>query len=127
MMPRDLALAYLAAFAQGDADRIASFVADDFVNEHTSALASSSSGRTEYRTRLPAFLQQFAGLNYQPEDVIADGERVVVPYVMRCHYDGHPVELRGLFRFTVIDGQIARRVDYWDGVSFLRQIGQEAN
>ena len=123
--PREVALAYLAAFSTGDPDRIVALVSDDFVNEHTGALASGSSTATEYRRRLPTFLEQFTGLTYEPEDVITDGSKVAVPYVMRCRYEGHTIELRGMFRFEVRDGTIAHRVDYWDGVSFLRQIGQD--
>ena len=119
-----MALAYVASFASGDPDRIASHVTDDFWNEHTSALGRSGRGRVEYRRRLPAFLAEFAGLRYEVEDVVAEGDRVVVAYTMRARWQGHDVAIRGVFRLRVEDGLVAHRADYWDGLDFQRQTGQ---
>jgi ketosteroid isomerase-like protein len=64
-------------------------------------------------------------LAYQVEDVVAaSGGRVVVAYRMTAEHDGHPIELRGVMRLWVSGGAVARRVDYWDGMTFLRQTGQ---
>ena len=123
--PRAVALAYLAAFGTGDPDAIAAFVSDDFFNEHVAALGSSSRGRDEYRTRLPGFLAQFPGLRYDVEEVVAEGNLVVVAYTMRAAWNGeHDITIRGAFHFDVVDGLIARRTDYWDSLEFLRQTGQ---
>ena len=43
---------YLDALNAHDADRVASWVADDFVNEHTAKGAISRYGRAEYRAAL---------------------------------------------------------------------------
>lgn len=118
-----VARAYVAAFESGDPDRIAALVTDDFVNEHTAALGDGSVGRDEYRRRLPLFLAAFEGLHYDVEDVVADGDRVVVAYRMRACHDDHPVDLRGVFRLRIEDGLVAHRVDYWDALTFLRQTG----
>lgn len=119
---------YLAALNAADVDAIAACVGEDFVNEHTSAIGTSVRGRDAYRKRLPDFLGRFRGLHYEAEDVIADGERVAVPYTMTCNWrdEGgreHPVTIRGIFRFRVEDGVIVHRVDYWDSGEFLRQTG----
>jgi steroid delta-isomerase-like uncharacterized protein len=117
--------AYLESFAAGDPAAIAAHVSEDFWNEHTSALGSSCRGRAEYLARLPAFLAEFPDLCYDVEDVVADGERVVVAYTLRARWRGtHPVAIRGVFRFRVVDGEIVHRADYWDGTEFLRQTGQ---
>lgn len=121
--PAAVALSYVAAFASGDPDRIAAHVAADFVNEHTAALGSGCVGRDEYRRRLPGFLADFEGLRYEPEDVVADGDRVVVAYRMTAHHAGKPIDLRGVFRLRITDGHITHRVDYWDALTFLRQAG----
>jgi ketosteroid isomerase-like protein len=118
---------YPAALNDHDPDAVAACVAPDFVNEHTSALGTSRTGRDAYRAALPGFLDQFLDLHYAIEDVIVDGDRAAVAYRMTCDWlddDGrrHPVALRGMFRFTVADGLIAHRVDYWDGADFERQV-----
>ncbi|WP_116996011.1 nuclear transport factor 2 family protein [Desertimonas flava] len=117
---------YLAAFATGDPDRIASFVSEDFINEHSSALGSSLVGRDNYRQRLPTFLARFIGLRYDIEDLVIEGERAVAAYRMTFTYrddDGRewPVSLPGVFRFTTSGGRITSRVDYWDGINFQNQ------
>lgn len=124
--PTEAALAYVASFATQDPDQIASHVTTDFVNEHTAALGSGCAGREEYRRRLPGFLADFEGLRYEPEDVVADGDRVVVAYRMTATHQGHPVDLRGVFRLRIdVDaGQVSHRVDYWDALTFLRQTNQ---
>jgi steroid delta-isomerase-like uncharacterized protein len=121
--PASVARSYLDAFASGDPDAIASHVHDDFVNEHTSALGSGCTGREEYRRRLPGFLASFVGLRYETERVIADGGAVAAAYRMTGSSDGNPVDLRGVMVFDIVDGRIARRTDYWDSLTFLRQTG----
>ena len=97
-------------------------VTDDFWNEHTSALGSNSRGRSEYRRRLPDFLDSFEDLKYEIEDIVASGDKVVVAYRMTASYQGSTqIDLRGVFRFEVRDGSIAHRVDYFDSKTFLDQ------
>ena len=121
--PRAVALSYVASFATGDPDRIAAHVSDDFVNEHAAALGSGCTGRAEYRRRLPGFLADFAGLRYDPDDIIVEGTKVVVPYRLTATHDGHPIDLRGVFVLRITDGQITHRTDYWDALTFLHQTG----
>ncbi|HEC08372.1 MAG TPA: hypothetical protein ENI86_02255 [Acidimicrobiales bacterium] len=120
--PREVALSYLEALNVGDVDLIASHVSEDFHNEHTSARGTSLVGRDTYRERLPSFLESFEDLRYEAEDVIAEGCRVAVPYVLTARVSGHPVRIRGMFRFRIEDGLITHRVDYWDGEEFRHQI-----
>jgi ketosteroid isomerase-like protein len=124
MTPAEVALGYLAAFATGDPDDVASRVTAGFVNEHTAALGSGCTGRDEYRRRLPGFLGSFAGLRYEPERVVADGSTVAVAYRMTATSDGHPVDIRGVMVIDVDGDLVAKRTDYWDALTFLRQIGQ---
>jgi steroid delta-isomerase-like uncharacterized protein len=118
---------YLTALNAHDVDAITACVAPDFVNEHTSTLGTTRVGRDEYRVALPSFLRQFADLHYEAEDVIVDGDRAAVAYRMTAQWtdDGgapHAIAIRGVFRFFVADGLIARRVDYWDSADFQRQV-----
>ena len=112
---------YLAALNRHDADGAAGCVSDDFFNEHTSAAGTSVRGRAEYRARLTDFLERFRDLHYEVEDVIAEDDRLAVPYTMSCTVDDDAVQIRGMFRFRVDRGLIAHRVDYWDGTEFERQ------
>jgi len=118
---------YLEALNAHDPDAVAACVTNDFVNEHTSARGTTRRGRDAYRAALPEFLARFVGLHYAVEDVIVEGERAAVAYRMTCEWLGddgrrHPVALRGVFRFGVVDGLVAHRVDYWDGADFERQV-----
>ena len=120
----DVARSYVESFASGDPDLIADHVAAGFVNEHASALGSGCHGREEYRRRLPGFLAAFEALRYDVEQVIGDGPVVAVAYRMTARSDGHPVDLRGVMVIEVRAGEIVRRADYWDSLTFLRQTGQ---
>ena len=123
MTPREVAEGYLGAFARGDPDEIASWVTEDFVNEHTAAIGGGCVGRVEYRQRLPGFLSAFAGVAYEVEDLVVDGTRVAAAYTLRARWeDAEPVEVRGIQRLTIRDDLIARRVDYWDSLAFILQV-----
>lgn len=117
-------LDYIDALNGGDAERIAACVTEDFVNEHTSAVGHSLRGRAAYRERLPQFLGEMAGLHYEVEDLVVDGDRCALAYTMTAAWCGHPFSIRGMFRMRVRDGLIAHRVDYWDSLDFLRQTGR---
>jgi ketosteroid isomerase-like protein len=119
----EIARSYVESFASADPDLIAAHVADDFVNDHASALGSGCRGRDEYRRRLPGFLASLPGLRYDVEQVIGDGPTVAVAYRLTAVSDDHPVDLRGVMVIEVVDGAVARRTDYWDALTFLRQTG----
>lgn len=124
---RSVVLAYIGALNDGDVDRVAALVRPDFSNEHTSTLGRSVVGRDAYRAKLPKFLADFAGLHYAVEDLFADEDKVAVAYVMTAQCTGgdgmiRPIEIRGMFRFYVDSGLIARRVDYFDSAEFQRQV-----
>ena len=123
MTPTDRCLTYLAAFATGDADAVVDNVTEDFVNEHTAALGSGCTGRDEYARRVPGFLASMPGLTYEVEDVVADGDRVVVAYTLHTHVNDRDIAVRGVMRFFIRDELIAKRIDYWDSLVFKQQAG----
>ena len=123
MSPADVARAYLESFASGDPEAVAAWVTDDFVNEHTAALGGGCEGKPEYRRRLPGFLSSMPGLHYDVEDVIAEGSRVAAAYTLRTTANDRPIAVRGVMRFEIRDGLVARRIDYWDSLVFQRQAG----
>ena len=115
---------YLESFAGADPDAIVSHVCEDFENVHKSALGDSCFGRASYHGRLPDFLSDFAGVSYELTEATVDGDRVAAAYVMRATYQGSAIEIHGMFNFVVEGGCIRRRVDYFDSLTFLQQIGQ---
>jgi len=117
--------AYLDALNRGDADAIAACVSEDFINEHTSTLGETIVGREAYHKRVSQFLQSFAELHYEVETMIADGGQVAVPYRMSAVWRDRPFTIRGMFRFSVQQGQIVHRVDYWDSADFKRQVDDQ--
>ncbi len=124
---RSVVEGYIAALNGGDPDVIAACVAEDFVNEHTSSLGHSVAGRGNYRRRLTTFLNEFRDLHYEMEDLIVEGSRAAVPYLMTFRWsrgqgEAVAVRIRGMFRFEVADGLVTRRVDYWDSAEFERQV-----
>ena len=123
MSPTELCSSYLASFASGDAERIAAHVTDDFVNEHTAALGGGCVGIDEYRRRLPNFLASMPGLRYEQEDIVAEGDRVMAAYTMHAVVNERDIAVRGVMRFQVEGGKIARRIDYWDSLVFKQQAG----
>lgn len=126
----DLATGYLGAFTGNDPDAIAAFVSEGFRNEHLSELGSGCVGRDEYRRRIPHFLEAFSDRMYSIDDLVEqrrDAETdVVVRYRFTAVHDesGRHIEIPGVMWFTVSDGEIVRRTDTWDSLTFLDQIGQ---
>lgn len=123
MAARETVEGYLHALSTADVEGVLDHVADDFFNEHTSALGSSSHGRDEYRSRLPGFLAQFAALQYEIIDLIAEDDRVSVRYRLTANFESHPIDIPGVMLFEVRDDRIRRRTDVWDSLTFLRQTG----
>lgn len=121
--PAEIALGYIEAFSSGDPDTVAAWVTEGFANNQMGVLGSRFVGRDLYRQRLKGFLGRFAGLRYAVEATIVEGDRVVVPYIMTASDAGRPIEIEGVMLITVEDGLVSRRDDYWDGLTYLRQIG----
>lgn len=128
-LPAAVALSYLGSFATGDPETIASHVGVDFINDHASALGSPCRGRQEYLRRLPAFLASLPGLHYDADQPIVDGPRVAAPYTLHASgvsKDQHPVPItiRGVMLLRIEHGLITERLDVWDALTYLRQVGE---
>lgn len=125
----DICARYLAAFSSGDADLVASFVDDGFINEHTAALGSGCVGRDEYRKRLPNFMASMPGLRYELESQVVDVDSSTVAnaYTLHARVNDRDVAVRGLLRIHLDPetGLILDRTDYWDSKVFLQQAGLE--
>lgn len=123
--PADVCRRFLESFASGDPEQVAAHVTEDFVNEHTAALGSGCEGRDEYVRRLPGFISSMPELRYEVEDVVADGTDVCAAYTLRARVNEREITIRGMMKFVIREGLIAKRTDYWDSKVFLRQAGLE--
>ena len=128
--PATTVRSYIGALNRGDPDDIASYVSDEFINEHTATLGETLTGRAAYRARLEGFLGKFRELHYEIEQTITEGAQVAVAYRMSARYQHAaddsvvdcPIQIRGMFRFRVELGRIVHRIDYWDSAEFQRQL-----
>lgn len=125
MTPTEVALAYLNSFASGDPNQVADWVTEDFINNQVGEIGARFEGGALYRNRLAGFLAQFLGLNYVDKGVIAQGDMVVVCYEMTATDAGRPITIEGVMIIYVRGDRVARRDDYWDGLTYLRQAGFE--
>lgn len=125
---------YLAALSAGDVGGVLACVSADFHNEHTSALGRSSHGRTEYERRLPGFFAEFGDLTYEIIETSTESSSgpgttgratVAIRYRMTAVVDGHFVDVPGVMWFVVDDGEIVRRTDFWDSLTFLKQVDRQ--
>lgn len=121
--PLELAIHYLNSFASGDPDRIAACVTEDFRNDQMGALGSRFQGKALYRERLEGFLGRFAGLSYSAIEPFAMGNRIALPYRMTASDAGQAIVIEGVMIITIRDQLICARVDYWDGLTYLQQMG----
>ena len=121
--PIEVAESYLNSFSKGNADFISEHVDQNFENIHTSALGEPCFGRDVYRENLNGFLGKFEGISYEPIEAVSENEKVFMSYIMRAKVDGTPIEIEGVFQFLISDGLIKRTIDYFDSLTFLKQIG----
>ncbi len=122
MTPCEIALSYLSSFSTGDPDAVAAHVSEDFHNNQVGLIGDGCRGRATYRQRLNGFLSTFKNLQYTPEKVIDRDGDVAIAYCMTATDNGHPLEIHGVMIITVIDGKVAARSDYWDGLTYRKQM-----
>ncbi len=123
MTGRELVSSYLASFTSADPEVIVSHVCEEFENIQVGLLGTNCTGRETYRQRLKGFLENFKNLRYTIEEIIEADDRVAVAYKMNAEDNRRPIEIQGAMFFTIQDGLISRRNDYWDGLSYLKQAG----
>lgn len=126
MTVTELVQSYLASFESADPDQIVAHVSEQFENEQVGLLGQGCQGRETYRQRLAGFLQTFQKLRYSVEEMIEADGRVAVAYKMTAEDEGKPIAIRGVMIIFTEAGQITKRSDYWDGLTYQQQIGEGA-
>jgi ketosteroid isomerase-like protein len=122
MTAKELVTGYLSSFESADPEMIASHVAEDFENDQVGVLGTPCRGREVYQQRLAGFLNSFKKLRYSIEEMITEDDRVAVSYVMYAEDNNQPIEIRGVMIIFINEGQISKRSDYWDGLSYQQQM-----
>ena len=122
MTPREIALSYMSAFSTGDPNAVADHVAEDFLNDQVGLIGDGCRGREAYRERLKGFLSTFQDLQYTPEKVVEEDGSVAIAYRMTAIDQGRPLDIRGVMMITIADGKVAVRSDYWDGLTYQKQM-----
>ena len=122
-------LHYLDALGGEDVEWIVHHVGEGFENRHLTALGEDSVGRAEYRDRLPGFLADFVDRTYWVDEMVHEadetGTTVVARYRFEAVHQGVALSLPGLAWFRVEGGVITRRIDSWDSLTVLRQLGAD--
>ena len=113
--PQDVLYRFLEAWKSVDVDAYADCFADDFLSVHPFGRTNS---RDDLRRELTSVGEHWRDLDYRIVDMVADGERIAVDYLMTMSGAGRgfegPVELPGLILATVRDGRIVRYREEFD-------------
>lgn len=131
MPAADLARRYLHALGGEDPEAVVALVATDFENEHLAELGAGCVGREEYRRRLQGFFADLVGRHYRIDDLVTetrdDRTEVVIRYLLTATSEGTRIEIPGVMWISVAGGLIAKRIDCWDSLTFLRQTGADGD
>ena len=79
-------------------------------------------GRTEIANSITIFLNSFMDVKFKPEWVYAEGEMVIVRWIINCtpkenyfaYPAGNPLEIRGVTFFKLFDRKIFNSLTYWN-------------
>jgi ketosteroid isomerase-like protein len=122
MSASDVVLSYLESFSTGDPTLVASHVTEDFENNQMGVLGQCFVGQSLYLERLTVFLGTFTDLKYTTEEIICDGDKVAITYRMTANVDGCDINIPGVMTIMLREGIICKRNDYWDGLTYHKQI-----
>lgn len=110
MQPKELVALWVKAFNEGDAEKIATFYADDAVNHQVAN--EPVEGREAIKQM---FVSEFseADMVCIIENIFQDGEWAILEWK-------DPIGLRGCGFFHIQHSLIVYQRGYWDKLSFLR-------
>ena len=121
---------YDEVWGQGNLDLIDEVCTEDYVG-HDPILGDTD--REASKRAIEQYRNAFPDLKFEVDDVIADGDKVVVRWhatgtfenelmgFSPNHEPGQPIEGIGIDRFE--DGKIAEAWGQWDTLQFMRDIG----
>lgn len=116
---------------EGDTSAIDETLAADYVNHDPSA-AGYPPGPEVYRQGVKRFRSAFPDLHTTIEDMVAEGDKVVVRGTDRATQQGEfmgvapsgkPIQVRWINIYRIEDGKIAEQWMSSDGLGMLQQLG----
>lgn len=120
-----------AVWNEGNMDVVDELIAEEYV-EHNPVFPEGIRGREAYKANVASFRGAFSGFEIVTEDVIAEGDIVVVRHTGRGTHDGefmgieptgNSVEIPGVVVLRVEDEQIAEAWVNVDALGLLAQLG----
>jgi steroid delta-isomerase-like uncharacterized protein len=117
---------------RGEVDKIAAMTAPDFFDHDIHVETSIPGGPEDLREALVAIRKGFPDIDVSVEDVIAEGDKVVVRNTWRGTHQGEfngipatgrRIEIEGIVIWRIENGKIAERWATIDTLSLLQQLG----
>lgn len=121
----------LDAIWEGDLEIVDELVAEEFTN-HDPIVPDSPPGPSGFKQNVSALRTAFPDIEFTTEDIIAEGDKVVIRAVGRGTHrgellgvepTGREATLSAVVIFRIADGQIVERRAQTDTVGMLRQLG----
>jgi steroid delta-isomerase-like uncharacterized protein len=118
-------------FIRGNLDKADEFFAPDYVN-HDPAASEDRHGPEELRQFLSMYRNAFPDMRFTIEDVVAEGDEVVVRWTLRGTHQGelmgipptnNPVTVRGMSIERVSNAKIVETWDSYDALGLMQQLG----
>jgi steroid delta-isomerase-like uncharacterized protein len=118
-------------FIRGNLDKADEFFAPDYVN-HDPAASEDRHGPEELRQFLSMYRNAFPDMQFTIEDVIAEGDEVVVRWTLRGTHQGelmgipptnNQVTVRGMSIERVSGDKIVETWDNYDAIGLMQQLG----
>jgi steroid delta-isomerase-like uncharacterized protein len=118
-------------FIQGNLDKADEFFSPDYVN-HDPAAPKDRHGPEELRQFLSMYRNAFPDMQFSIEDVIAEGDQVVVRWTLRGTHQGelmgipptnNQVTVTGMSIERVSGEKIVETWDNYDALGLMQQLG----
>ncbi len=131
MTPRDVVLAWVAAFNDRDAIAAADLYWDDAVNHQVSAGAPTI-GKQDMLEGFASFFRAFPDNYTRPLNLVSEGDWVILEWegggTWQGEFAGHApngrsFQIQGCGCFHIVDGKIKFQRGYWDRASWFQQLG----
>lgn len=134
---KDIARRYITDVVEpGNLDRLPEFVAEDVVNHNAvsgvDVQTEEESGLEAFRTHVEAIVDGLSDRKFEIEDVITEGDRVMVRFVVSGTHNGpmlgveptgKRVRFSGIVVYRIVDGKIVERWSESNTIGLYEQLG----